>query len=232
MSQGVDVTPPTTAVPEPTDRGLAQVLAAALWEAEPDGDEPHAVPPPRSVEPSAPGLPATDLPATDLPATDLADVPPAWWTDRFDELLRLQVRQTNHVEKLYAENRDLREGELAVAMTPLVLGLAKLSDQMSLLATSEGAGGSAALLRTQLLQVLETAAGIVAFEARAGEPFDVVSQRGVRAVDTGDPTLDGRVSCTVRPGFLRADGSVVRVAEVEVLRHRGAPAAAATADES
>lgn len=226
MSQGVDVTPPTTAVPEPTDRGLAQVLAAALWEAEPDGDEP-AVPPPRSVEPSAAGLPATDL-----AATDLADVPPPWWTDRFDELLRLQVRQTNHVEKLYAENRDLREGELAVAMTPLVLGLAKLSDQMSLLATSEGAGGSAALLRTQLLQVLETAAGIVAFEARAGEPFDVVSQRGVRAVDTGDPTLDGRVSCTVRPGFLRADGSVVRVAEVEVLRHRGAPAAAATADES
>ena len=222
MSQGVDVTPPTTTVPEPTDRGLAQVLAAALWEAEPDGDETHAVPPPRSVEPEAPGLPATDL----------ADVPPPAWTDRFDELLRLQVRQTNHVEKLYAENRDLREGELAVAMTPLVLGLAKLSDQMSLLATSEGAGGSAALLRTQLLQVLETAAGIVAFEARAGEPFDVVSQRGVRAVDTGDPTLDGRVGCTVRPGFLRADGSVVRVAEVEVLRHRGAPAAAATADES
>jgi len=222
MSQGVDVTPPTTTVPEPTDRGLAQALAAALWEAEPDGDEAHVVPPPRSVEPAAPGLPATDL----------ADVPPPWWTDRLDELLRLQVRQTNHVEKLYAENRDLREGELAVAMTPLVLGLAKLSDQMSLLATSEGAGGSAGLLRTQLLQVLETAAGIVAFEARAGEPFDVVSQRGVRAVDTGDPTLDGRVSCTVRPGFLRADGSVVRVAEVEVLRHRGAPAAAATADES
>jgi hypothetical protein len=36
-----------------------------------------------------------------------------------------------------------------------------------------------------------------------------------------DPAADGTVAATIKAGFVRADGSVVRVAEVEVHRLAG-----------
>lgn len=201
-----------------TELGLAQELAAALWEAE-DGQQPSL--------PTAVPLVLSDGPG--LAATPPASGAPAWFTARIDELVRLQERAHDHVEKLYAENRVLREGELVQATVPLLLGLARLGDQMESLAASEGPEGCAALLRTQLLQILETAAGVTPFAPTSGDAFDSAAQRGVRVVGTDDAEQGGRVASTVRPGFRRADGSVLRVAEVEVFRAsppRTGPAAA------
>lgn len=201
-----------------TDRGLAQALAAALWEAEPDTLEPPPPVVPRQLpEDIVPDRPHVVAPA---PASASTAPEPEGWAARLDELLRLQARQADHVEKLYAENRALREGELAAVLAPVLLGLTKLADQMDLLAATEGPTGSAAMLRTQLLQVLQFSLGVVAFAPEEGELFDVTRERGVRAVETTEPGIAGRVAACVRPGFLRLDGSVVRVAEVEVYRDR------------
>ena len=207
-----------------TDRGLAQALAAALWEAEPETLEtleplPTVTPRLMDGDEASDGRPPAGRTEFALAPTPAAPEPDGW-TARVDEMLRLQARQADHVEKLYAENRALREGEIAAVLAPVLLGLTKLADQMDLLAATEGPGGSAAMLRTQLLQVLQFSLGVVAFAPEEGELFDVTRERGVRAVETTEPGIAGRVAACVRPGFLRLDGSVVRVAEVEVYRDR------------
>ena len=226
---------------ELSERGLAQALAAALWESEPaSAGAPPPLPmhvpalmddsEPTYVQPSREELAA--MAAFDIPVETSVmhkakkaakvdtDAPPAWVTERLDEMLRLQQRHQDHVEKLYAENRVLRGGELAHALAPILLGLTKLYDQMAMLTATDGPDSSAALLQTQLLQVLDNAGSVELFAPEPGSKFDTSRQRGVGAVDTDDPSLDGRVSSTVRPGFLHHDGTVVRVAEVEVLRFR------------
>ena len=226
---------------ELSERGLAQALAAALWESEPVS---AGTPPPLPmtvpslmddsergyVQPSPEELAA--MAAYDIPvetsvmakakqaARTHNDSPPSWVTERLDEMLRLQQRHQDHVEKLYAENRMLRGGELAHALAPILLGLTKLYDQMAMLTETDGPTSSAALLRKQLLQVLDNAGSVEPYLPEPGSKFDTRRQRGVGAVDTDDPGLDGRVSSTVRPGFVHHDGTVVRVAEVEVLRFR------------
>lgn len=236
---------PATAAgaPEP---GLAQALAAALWESEPASTGPAPLPMtvPALMDDSELGYsqPTPEelaaMAAFDIPvetsvmakakkaARSSRETPPAWVTERLDELLRLQQRQQDHVEKLYAENRTLRAGELASALAPIMLGLTKLFDQMAMLTATDGPDSSAALLQKQLLQVLEHAGSAEMFAPAAGSRFDSRRQRGVGTVDTDDPDLDGRVSATVRPGFVHLDGTVVRVAEVEVLRFRAEKIAA------
>jgi len=218
------------------ERGLAQALAAALWEAESDGGAPPPVDVPGGVGPADPTYAAPSASAAAVASSPRASAagaapgaPAAGSPERLDELVRLQGRLQDHVDKLHAENRRLREGELVATTAPLLLGLAKLADQMETLAAGEAAGGSAVLLRGQLLQVLELSAGVTAFAPQEGELFDVTRQRGVRGIDTVEPGQAGRVASTLRPGFLRADGSVVRVAEVEVYRATsGAPRRAGT----
>lgn len=194
------------------ETGLAQALAAALWEAELSGAaDPEAEDEPAAAEPVATGI-----------AVQLERL-----TERLDELGRLGERQTAHVEKLHAENTRLRAGEFAAATAPLLLALVRLADRMAQLAEGEGPDGTAALLRGQLVQVLETAGGVTTFSPSPGSAFDRTTSRGVRAVDTDDPAADGAVTATVRVGFARADGTVLRAAEVEVGRLSEATGSAA-----
>lgn len=136
------------------------------------------------------------------------------------ELTRLRRRDLDLLDKLHAENTRLRTGELAAATAPLVHGLLRLHDQMASLAAGD-AESIAGILRRQLLQVLDTAATITPYVPEAGEPFDAARHLGAARVPTSDPAQDGRVTRTLKPGFARADGTVVRVAETEV--HRYAP---------
>ncbi|MBB2988456.1 nucleotide exchange factor GrpE [Terracoccus luteus] len=141
------------------------------------------------------------------------------------ELTRLRSRDSDLIDRLHGDNTRLRAGELATATTPLLHGLIRLHDQMSSIAAGDQ-HSVAGMLRTQLLQLLEVAAGVTSYEPNQGEPFDPSRHTGAARGATTDPALDNTVGRRIRPGFARADGSVLRVAEVEVLRHAPASSAA------
>jgi len=138
-------------------------------------------------------------------------------TAQLGELLRLRSGDIDLADRLYAENTRLRTGEFAVAVAPLHIGLLRLHDQMTSLADGDAAS-VAGMLRIQLLQILDTAAGLSPFEPRPGERFDSARHAGVGRAGTTDPAAEGTVAKTIKPGFERADGSVIRVAQVEVYR--------------
>lgn len=138
------------------------------------------------------------------------------------ELARLRSRDVDLAEKLHAENTRLRHGEITKAMAPLLTGLLRLHDQMVSLAGGDPQS-VAGMLRGQLVQLLDTAVGVTAYEPAAGDPFDSSRHSGAGRVPTEDPAQDGTVARCARPGFARGDGSVVRVAEVEVYRHFATP---------
>lgn len=141
------------------------------------------------------------------------------------ELARLRARDGDIIERLHADNTRLRGGEIAAATAPLLGGLLRLHDQMTSLAAGD-TQSIAGMLRTQLLQLLEVAGGVAAYEAAHGDRFDAARHTGAGRATTPDPARDGTVARTLRPGFARADGTVVRVAEVEVYRHTPAAPAA------
>lgn len=143
-------------------------------------------------------------------------------TAGLDELRRLRVHDSDLVDRLHAENTTLRAGEYAKALAPLVSGLLRLQDQMGLLAGDDKTS-DAAMLRTQLLQVLDTAAGITAFTPEPGERFSADRHVGSLRVSTEDPEAKGTIARCLRPGFQRLDGSVIRVAEVEVFHYSPPP---------
>ena len=133
------------------------------------------------------------------------------------ELVRLRAADIDLADRLYAENTRLRAGEYAAAVAPLLSGLLRLQDQMTSLASGD-VTSDGWMLRTQLLQILDTAAGICPFEPAPGERFDTTRHAGAGRAPTTDPDAEGTVARTLKPGFARADGSIVRVAHVEVYR--------------
>ena len=52
------------------------------------------------------------------------------------------------------------------------------------------------------------------------EPFDHETQHILEARSCADPALNMTVAATIRPGWRRTDGQVIRPAEVEVWRHQ------------
>lgn len=142
------------------------------------------------------------------------------------ELRRLRANDVDIIDRLHADNTKLRAGELTTAMAPLLQGLVRLHDNMTSIAGGD-ANSVAGMLRTQLVQLLEVAAGVSVYDPQPGEKFDPTRHTGVARVPTGDAAADGTVARRLRPGFARADGSILRVAEVEVLRYT-APASTST----
>ncbi len=151
------------------------------------------------------------------PSNDVVLEALASMSSQLSELIRLRVRDVDLADRLYAENTRLRTGEFAAAVAPLHSGLLRLHDQMTSLADGDPAS-VAGMLRIQLLQILDTAAGLSPFEPRPGDRFDSSRQAGVGRAVTVDPAAEGTVAKSIKPGFERADGSVVRVAQVEVYR--------------
>ena len=135
-----------------------------------------------------------------------------------EEISRLRRHDTDLVDRLHNDVTRLRAGEVAQAITPVVLGMLKVHDQMVSLGAEQDSNSVAGLLHGQLLQSLELTAGVKPFAPTAGEPFDAKWHTGVRRVPTADQLADGTVAKTVKVGFTRADGGVVRTAEVEVHR--------------
>lgn len=146
------------------------------------------------------------------------------------EANRLRARDQAYVDELHSDNIRLRGGELAAAMAPLIVGLVRLADQMGDVAAGERSS-DAGMLRAQLLQTLDLAAGVTEFSPAGGEPFDAQRMTGASREVTTELSQDATVSRTVRSGFVRADGSLVRVAEVIVRRLAPNPRPAAAEPE-
>ena len=115
----------------------------------------------------------------------------------------------------------LRSGEIATALNPVVTGMIKLHDQMVSLGALSDPASPVGMLHTQLLQTMELTCAVTPFTPAAGERFDAARHTGTRRIPTTDPSADGTIAGTIKAGFARADGSVVRVAEVEVHRLSG-----------
>jgi hypothetical protein len=180
---------------------------------------------PEPVTPAEPATSTTDVPAAEKSVPE-PDADPAGqfirealtgMSAQLDELLRLRARDVDLADRLYAENTRLRTGEFAAAVAPLLSGLLRLHDQMTSLADGDAAS-VAGMLRIQLMQILDTAAGLTPFEPRPGERFDSARHAGVGRAATTDPAAESTVAKNIKPGFERADGTVVRVAQVEVYR--------------
>ena len=137
------------------------------------------------------------------------------------ELARLRTRDTDLISRLHDDVTKLRTGELAAALNPVVSGMIKLYDQMVSLGALTDPASPVAMLYTQLLQTMELTCGVTPFTPEVGERFDASRHTGIRRIPTTDASADGTIAGTIKAGFARADGSVVRVAEVEVHRLSG-----------
>ena len=139
-------------------------------------------------------------------------------TAALSELTRLRVRDTDLITRLHDDVTRLRNGEIAIALNPVVTGMIKLHDQMVSLGALNDPASPVGLLHAQLLQIMELTCAVKPFSPEPGERFDASHHTGTRRVPTVDPAADGTIARTIRVGFARADGSVARVAEVEVHR--------------
>lgn len=204
-TQVVDVAAPAPPPPE---------QEAAESPPEPAG-EPAAAPAPAAAA-SAAAVPDAVLAALDALGTQVSDL-----TEATAEIARLRTRDTDLINRLHEDVTRLRNGEIAIALNPVVTGMIKLHDQMVSLGALTDQASPVAMLHTQLLQLLELTCAVTPFTPAAGDQFDAARHTGVKRIPASDPAADGTIATTIKTGFARTDGSVVRAAEVEVYRSSG-----------
>jgi molecular chaperone GrpE (heat shock protein) len=141
---------------------------------------------------------------------------------RLEEAQRLLARQSDLVDRLHAENLELRAGELRSAQLPLVRDLLRLHDDLGRM--REAAGESGEDLRLVHESLVDTLArnGVEAIAPRAGEPFDPRLHSAAGTEPTADESLDRSVATVTRQGFRWESGDVIRVSEVRAYRFSGA----------
>jgi molecular chaperone GrpE (heat shock protein) len=224
--------PPPT---EPPADPAAQSAEVPVAESEvPPAEPPAAESPPPETQPAvdspAAGPAQTGTEAAGLPAAELLDALTALTklgtrvddvADAVAELARLRSRDTDLIARLHDDVTKLRSGEIAVALNPVVTGMIKLHDQMVSLGALSDPASPVGMLHKQLLQIMELTCAVRPFTPPVGERFDASLHTGARRIPTTDASADGTIASTIRAGFVRADGSVVRVAEVEVHRLSG-----------
>ena len=216
---------------EPAENpGGPEPVAAEPDTAEPDTAEPDTAEPDTAEPDTAEPVAAEPVAAEPLPDAQLTDVLAGLTSlgSRVDELAaaaaelaRLRNRDTELIARLHDDVTRLRTGEISAALNPVVTGMIKLHDQMVSLGALNDPDSPVGMLHTQLLQTMELTCAIKPFSPAAGERFDASRHTGIRRIPTPDASADGTIAGTVRAGFARADGSVVRVAEVEVHRLSG-----------
>jgi molecular chaperone GrpE (heat shock protein) len=135
------------------------------------------------------------------------------------ESAAVEQHQATLLQKLHAENVNLREGELTQALKPIILDLARLHDDVAGVIVRGGEElRKAAVIPELILDVLERH-GVSQIKPNAGELFDGKQHQGLRGVPTSDRSLDGTIESVIRLGFLRDGEHLVRPAQVAVYRH-------------
>ena len=135
--------------------------------------------------------------------------------------LHVQSKFLNEVvDRLHAENEQLRRAAAKATVQPALRELIKLADDWRSRAAAVREDADPRALCADVVEdvtlVLERH-GIEAFSADAGAEFDRHEHRAVGTRQTEDVTLDGRVAEVRRPGY-RSDERVVRFAEVVVYK--------------
>jgi molecular chaperone GrpE (heat shock protein) len=124
------------------------------------------------------------------------------------------------VDRLHAENEQLRRAGSKATVQPALRELIKLADDWRSRAVAVREGADPVRLCADVVEdvtlVLERQ-GIEAFSADAGVEFDRREHRAVGTQATDDESLDGRVAEVRRPGY-RSEERVVRFAEVVVYK--------------
>jgi molecular chaperone GrpE (heat shock protein) len=141
---------------------------------------------------------------------------------RLEESQRLLARQSDLVDRLHAENLELRAGELRSAQLPLVRDLLRLHDDVGRM--REAAGESGEDLRLVQESLVDTLArnGVEAIAPEIGEPFDSRLHSAAGIEPTEDESLDRTVAAVTRQGFRWESGDVIRVSEIRAFRYSGA----------
>lgn len=175
--------------------------------AEPEAGESPEPTPALAEEPEAP------------PPIGLEDAV-AGLNDRLEESQRLLSRQSDLVDRLHAENQDLRAGELRNAQLPLIRDLVRLHDDVGRM--RDAAGEHDDDLRVVQESLLDTLVrnGVEAYAPEQGEAFDPRLHAAAGTEPTAEESLDKTVVEAVRRGFRWESGDVIRVAEVRAYRYR------------
>lgn len=133
------------------------------------------------------------------------------------------------IDRLHAENQELRSGERRAVLDPVVTDLMRLYDALGSQARGledRGSGNIATLLHSladDVVLALERI-GVESFPVAVGEPFDPGRHRALAAVPTGDAELGATLAHVDAVGFVDAvSGRVRRKAPVRVYRHNGPP---------
>lgn len=143
---------------------------------------------------------------------------------RADEHAAVARRQTEMADELHAENRVLRQGEIAKALDPLVRGIARFADDLDRIGAGEPTAQDVTYLRGQVDELLHDA-GVTQLRPAPGEPFDAQTQQAAGTVATDDEVLNRTVAEVRRTGLRRDDGRMLRPVEVVVHRYVAPPAA-------
>lgn len=159
--------------------------------------------------PQAPG-PRTEP----VPAIAIADRLAAL-DQRMAELDERARHRETVIDRLHAENQELRAGERRSALDPVITDLIGLHEQLVCEAArlrSEDLSRTSVLLESladDVLLALERV-GVVPLEARPGDPFLSELHRPLAAVDGPDPALAGTVASVAAQGFRDAATGRVR----------------------
>lgn len=211
--------PRSAAVDESEDEDRAALVDGAKRASRAETDEAHV----ETDEGAAPAVTDADG-LDDAPASgdDAVAAAVAGLDARLEESQRLQSRQSDLIDRLHAENQQLKAGELRAAQLPLVRDLLRLHDDLARMrvAASE-ADGDLRVVQESLSDTLARN-GIEAYAPAPGEPFDPRLHSAAGVELTEEEALDKTVAEVTRQGFRWASGETIRVAEVRAHRYRGA----------
>jgi molecular chaperone GrpE (heat shock protein) len=136
-----------------------------------------------------------------------------------DEFSALERRHVGIIEKLHAENTSLRQGELAQALKPILLDLARLHDDVANLIAHSGEELRKAAVIPELIVDVLSRHGVIQIRPEVGELFDAKQHQATQVVPTTDASLDATVAAVRRAGFVTDGGYLVRPAQVDVHRY-------------
>ena len=135
------------------------------------------------------------------------------------------------VDELHQDNRKLRDGELQLAIAPLIRGLARVTDDLHRIRATRPDDEDLAHIDTRVREVLHDA-GAVTLRPQFGDPFDPRVHQAAGSAPTHDGDLDRTVAEVRREGLAIEGGKLLRPADVVVHRYVEPEILNPTGDES